>query len=155
MGRARHGIDDRLALHCEELAVLLRQTDTKANYRRLLCLWLRLMFSFSASQIGLAVGLRPGTVRRIHSEFYRYGITKILGPGRGGPHHRCLDEQDEFALIAKYRRRTRTGAALNVKALHAELERRVGRRVCLSTTYRMLARHGCRRLLPQARRKRD
>lgn len=136
----------------DELLHLLRARQTKAEYRRLLCLWLRLALSLSAPQIGLVLGISAGTVRSIQSAFHKQGIGIVIGRARGGARHKYLSDDEELHLISKYRKRARSGAPLNVAAIRAEFQRKVGKTVALSTIYRMLARHGCRSLLPRARR---
>lgn len=148
-----HDVDARLASSKGTIEALLKSTKTKSDYRRALCLWLRVVFSMSANEIATALGLRPVTVRSIQSHFNRAGIKAVLGVGRGGSRRGYLTKEEEEALVFKYRRRTRYGAPLNVIALRAEFERKVGRRVPSSTIYRLLARYGCRSLLPRPRSK--
>ena len=130
---------------------MLKRAVKTVDYRRVLCVWLRVVLSLPAKQISLAVGLQPGTVRRLQSDFGRLGSTALLKAGRGGAHHRYLTDRDERTLVSKYRRRTRYGEPFNVQAFRTEFERRVGKPVASSTIYRLLQRHGCRRLLPRAR----
>ena len=145
------GVDELLFPHHDELAKLLRKAGNKDDYRRVLSLWLRVVFHSSLNQIAVAVGLSSSTVRRIYAEFRMYGTPSLFGARRGGAHRRYLSPEEESKLVLKYRKRTRYGAPLNVKALHDEFERRVGHTVARSTIYRLLARYGCRPLLPRAR----
>jgi transposase len=146
-----HGVDQQLHARRDEIKELLLRTRSKSDYRRVLCVWLRLALSLSSRQIAVALGLSPSTVRRVQSDFTSYGPRSFSRKGRGGPHRRYLTEEEERNLVSKYRRRTRYGAAFNVTAFRAEFESKAGKSVALSTIYRLLMRHGCRQLLPRAR----
>lgn len=58
----------------------------------------------------------------------------------------------EEQIIVKFARQVRRGRSLDVNGLRQAYELSAGKSVSLSTIYRLIARHGLRRFLPEARR---
>lgn len=130
---------------------LLKTTKAKADFRRVLCVWLRASLWLSALQVATAVGWSAGTVRKVQAEFLREGEAALLGVGRGGRRHENLSVAEERRLLSRFVKRAEAGGVLVVAEVKADYEMAVGRSVPKSTVYRMLARHGWRKLAPRPR----
>jgi transposase len=130
---------------------LLKEARSKAAYQRVLCVWLRLALGLTAVQIALAIGWRAGTVKKVHSIFLRQGEAALTGPGRGGRRNAYLTPEEEERFLSRYVEKASRGGMLVVSELKAAYEARIGRKVPKSTVYRMLARHGWRKLSPRPR----
>jgi hypothetical protein len=70
---------------------------------------------------------------------------------RGGRRRELLSADQEVAFLAPWAEKAESGGVLVVPPIHAALERVVGHKVPKSTIYRMLARHGWRKLAPDTR----
>jgi hypothetical protein len=60
-----------------------------------------------------------------------------------------LEEEREF--LADWEAKALAGAVQSVFPIHSALEKRLGRDIILSTTYRILERHGWKKVYPDAR----
>jgi transposase len=132
-----------------ELEALLQQADSKADYRRVLCLWLRAALGLSASEIATALGWRIGSVHNLHSRYLREGASGLLGVGRGGRRRQLLSVKEEQALLLTFTTAAEQGGLAEASRVRAVLEQQVGHVVAPSTVYRLLARYNWRKLVPR------
>ena len=135
----------------ESLNELLRRSKTKADYQRILCIWLRAVFGMSSNQVGLAVGFSPSTVKKLWSQYFSGGEQVLIGKGRGGRRRANLSLEEEEKLLVGFFDKANRGEVLVVNEVKAAYEDAVGHRVPKSTVYRMLARHGWRKISPRPR----
>jgi transposase len=70
---------------------------------------------------------------------------------RGGRRRELMSQQDEIKFLTPWAEQAQDGGVLVVPPIHAALERAVGYKVPKSTVYRMLARHGWRKIAPDTR----
>jgi transposase len=93
----------------------------------------------------------------MHEELRRSAAGVVEPRGEwGGRRNELLTEAEEDEFLQQWEDRAGQGGVLTVGPIHEALERRVGRTVAPSTVYRMLARHGWRRVQPdKAHPKRD
>lgn len=133
------------------LGAALKKAKTKAAFQRVQCLWLRAALGLSSEQVAEAIGWRPTSVRRLQSHYLRAGERALEGAGRGGRHRQNLTLEQERALLAQFAEQGAQGGMLVVSEVRAGYEKAVGRRVPKSTVYRMLARHGWRKITPRPR----
>jgi hypothetical protein len=90
-------------------------------------------------------------VRQIWSRYFTQGEQTLLGGGRGGRFHENLTRAQEAELLAGLLPQAQAGGVLVVSEIKAQYEQLLGRPVPKSTIYRMLARHGWRKLAPRPR----
>lgn len=134
----------------ERMAVLMKQVRAKGTYQRLQCVWLATQGQ-TAEQIALALGWHPNSVRRVQRRFGAEGEAALLGAPTGGRRHQYLTEAEEAALLEPFLAQAEQGGVLVATAVRAAYEQAVGRRVPKSTIYRLLARHGWRKVTPRPR----
>lgn len=135
----------------ERMKVLLRQAKTSSDTRRIQAVLMRAAHNSTPQQIAEATGLTLNTVRILHSQFLRHGEAILVGrPGRGGARHRLLAPKEEQALLARFADKAKAGGVLEVSAIHAAYEKAIGKPVGKSTVYRLLERHGWRKIAPRA-----
>ena len=135
----------------ESLKQLLKKTKTKADFRRVQCVWLRAEMGMTSYQVALAVGFSPATVKKLWSQYFSGGEEVLIGQGRGGRRKANLSLEQEQMLLADFFDKAKTGGVLVVNEVKAAYEEAVGHRVPKSTVYRMLARHGWRKIAPRPR----
>jgi transposase len=135
----------------EELAALLPQCRTSAEYRRVECVWLRATLGLSAAPIATVLGWHVSSVYDLHSRYLREGITVLEGPGRGGRHRQNLSLMQERKLLAQFGETAAQGGLLEARAVRDTYAKLVGHPVPKSTVYRLLARPGGRKLAPRPR----
>lgn len=95
----------------------------------------------------LAVGV--ATVVRMQKEIRDQvqGTQKKKGSW-GGRRRQLMTLEEEKEFLEPWVQKAEEGGVLVVPPIHAALEERLGRQVAASTVYRMLARHGWRKVAP-------
>ena len=83
--------------------------------------------------------------------FREHGETTYAERDRRGRHRQLLSPEEEKAFLAPWPLEEKSGGVLVDPPLHATNEERVGKKVPRSTVYRLLARHGWRRVTADTR----
>lgn len=104
-----------------------------------------------AEEIALHTGVSATTVHRVISTYNRLGPTALETPGKGGRRHEYLSVQEEKEFLAPFFAQAESGEIATVAQIQHAFEARVGHKVDDSTIYRLLARHGWRKLMPRPR----
>jgi transposase len=133
----------------EELTRLLQEADAKADYQRVLCLWLRAALGLSAAEIALTLDWRTSSVYNLHSRYLQQGAEVLFSVGRGGRHRAWLSPEQEQRLWASFVATAGQGGMAEASVIRRVYEQQVGHEVAKSTVYRLLARHGWRKLVPR------
>jgi transposase len=133
------------------LAERLKQADSHAQYQRIQCVLIRATLGSSAAEIAQLLGWSPATVHVIHSRWAKEGDAIFELRGRGGRHHQHLSPEQEAQVLAPFVARANAGGMLKVAEIQKAYEQRVGRAVAASTVYRLLERHGWRKVVPRPR----
>jgi len=111
------------------------------------------------SNAEVAATLRVGlaTVARLHGAVRARASGTVRKRGSwGGRRHQHLTPAEEAAFLQPWTQTAGQGGVLVMPPIQAALEARLGHRVAASTVYRLLARHGWRRVAPDhAHPKRD
>ena len=132
-----------------QLVMLLAQADSPAEYERILCVWLRASLGLTCQQIATVLGWHPGSVRNLQARVLREGVVVLQQPGRGGRHRAHLTLAEEQDLLADFCWTAGEGGVVEAGPLRAAYEKQVEHPVAKSTLYRLLARHGGRKLVPR------
>jgi len=74
-----------------------------------------------------------------------------LGERRGGRRRELMSIEEEKTFLEPWIAKAEIGGVLVVPPIHLALEERVGHKVPKSTVYRLLARHGWRKVTPDTR----
>jgi transposase len=133
----------------EELTRLLQEAHTKADYQRVLCLWLRVALQLSAAEIARALDWRTSSVYNLHSRYLQEGTPILFSAGRGGRHRAWLSTEQEKQLLTSFVATAGQGGMAEASRVRQAYEQQVGHTVAKSTVYRLLARHGWRKLVPR------
>jgi transposase len=104
-----------------------------------------------AEEIALHTGVSATTVHRVISTYNRLGPTALETPGKGGRRHEYLKLQEEKEFLAPFFVQAESGEIATVAQIQSAFEAKVGHAVDDSTIYRLLARHGWRKLMPRPR----
>ena len=104
-----------------------------------------------AEDIALHTGVSATTVHRVISTYNRLGPPALETPGKGGRRHEYLSVQEEKEFLAPFFAQAESGEIATVAQIQHAFEARVGHEVDESTIYRLLARHGWRKLMPRPR----
>jgi len=130
--------------------LLLTQARDARAYRRVLCVKLALDGK-PAAEIARLLGWNPNSVQRVWGRYRAEGEAALLGRPCGGRHHAYLTPEEEDALLTPFLAEAEAGEVLVAGPIQAAYEARVGKAVPKSTLYRLLARHGWRKVAPRRR----
>ncbi len=101
------------------------------------------------SETAKLLGIGVATVVRNHRDIRNQASGNPTPKGSwGGRRRQTLSLHEETQFLAEWIEKAEQGGILVVPPIHAALEQRLGRAVAASTVYRMLARHGWRKVAP-------
>jgi transposase len=122
------------------------------SLRKALAILLPAQLGISQAQTADLLGIGVATVKRYQAFIQRQAHGETPAPtGRGGRHNETIPLELERAFLADWTRQAERGEIVLVKQLRQDLQRRVGQRIPLYTVYRMLARHGWRKVAPDTK----
>jgi transposase len=133
----------------KDLQAALANSQGKANYQRVMAIWLRAKCEMNARDVADAVGWSVNSVHQIQSRYFKEGSAIFDGPGRGGRRNENLSFNQEDKLLAPFLKTAEKGGGLIVSEIQSAYERKIAKQVPPSTVYRMLARHGWRKIAPR------
>lgn len=103
-------------------------------------------------QTAMVLGVGRASVPRLQARLrQRCAEPSGVLPSRGGRRHALLSPQEERDFLASWDATSNTGEVLIASPLRAALAQRLGHPVAASVVYRMLARHGWRKVAPDTR----
>ena len=132
-----------------EAEVLLKTVKRSAEMKRVQCILFRCLGSDSVS-ISRLVGYKPSHVRVVWQWFRQGGWNRLLGERRGqnrGKAHLKLGEEAEF--LEPFKVRSEKGSLVTAKQIHAAHRKLLKKDLDATVTYRLLNRHGWRKITPR------
>ena len=135
----------------ESLRKRLTEAQSKSEFQRVQCIWLRASLELSASQVAVAIGWHPNSVKKLQSEYLRKGESVLEVCKSGGRKHENMSIEEEKAFLAPFFDRAKEGGVIVATEIKIAYEHLVGRKVPKSTIYRMLDRHDWRKIVPRPR----
>lgn len=104
----------------------------------------------SARKIGEATGYHPAYVSRLVSKYIHGGLEAITGNHYGG-NRRNISYEEEEEFLAPYMERAAQGQLLDTAEIEAAYEKAVGHHISSGQIYRVLWRHGWRKVMPRSK----
>lgn len=143
----------RAAAHLSLEEVKKRMTtEPRPLYRqRWLIIYNALVEPGKAEDIARHCGVSKATVHAVISSYNRLGVAAVETPGKGGRRSGYLSLAEERAFLAPYFGRAEKGELATAQEIWRAFEARVGHHVDDSTIFRLLTRHGWRKLMPRPR----
>ena len=133
----------------DELVAFRKAKWSGFEFQRFLCVWLRVERAQTPEQIATTLGWHVNTVRATQQDFARHGVEALGEKPRGGRFHAAMSLEEEIEFLSGFADRAGEGSLLVVREVRQALEDRLGRKVAESTVYRLLARHGWRKIVPR------
>jgi len=110
---------------------------------------LRAALGLSAQKIAEVVGLNRGSVEQIIARYLKDGAKTLESVGGGGRRHAYLTVEEERIFVKRFVPKASEGGIVVVNEIINEFEDLIGHKVAESTVYRLLARHGWRKIAPR------
>jgi transposase len=104
-----------------------------------------------AEDIAKHCGVSKASVHQVISSYNRFGVAAVETAGKGGRHHDYLSVQEEREFLSPFFARAEMGELATAGEMKQAFEAQVGHVVPKSTIYRLLDRHGWRKLVPRPR----
>ena len=104
-----------------------------------------------AEEIAVHTGVSATTVHRVIAMYNRLGPAAIDQSAKGGRHHEYLTVEQEQAFLQPFFARAQQGEIATAEEIKSTWEAEVKQEVHSSSVYRLLDRHGWRKLVPRPR----
>jgi transposase len=140
-----------LWLSTEDMQTWVREAPDKASYQRRLAIWLTHVERLSAHRVAQSLCVSTPAVWRWVQQYNHQGPEGLHRAGRGGRRWSFLNWEQEQRFLGKRLQAAARGEVLTAKLLHGQLQKITGREVSLGYVYRLLRRHGWRKLGPRPR----
>lgn len=148
MARPRR-IDMAMVAQAQALAIEAKTLD---DLRCAQAVLLPALLDATLEQTAAALGVGRATVARYQSRLReRVARPSRAQPQWGGRRRAAMTLEEERRFLAPWARLSAEGGMLVVSPLRAELAQRLGHPVASSVVYRLLARHGWRKVAPDTR----
>ena len=142
-------IDPQLVAKAQ--AVAARATDVR-DLRAAQAVLLPALAHTTLEETAVLLGVGRATVPRLQQRFRDGSAVPRAAPKRWGGRRRALMTRDqEAAFLAPWVAHAQEAGGLVVSPVRAALAEHLGRPVAASVVYRLLARHGWRRVAPDTR----
>lgn len=125
------------------------QATTVSEYRKVLSVILVAEYGFDADRAAETLGISRRTVFRDRSKIRNQDDTSKNT--WGGRRNSSMTIEEERQFLSHWQEQATKGGVLTVPPLHAALIERLGHAIPQSTTYRLLARHGWRKVQPDTK----
>ena len=135
----------------EMVKVAMDETNNKMEFQRLQCVYLAdTQPNLTAKAIGEIVRLSDHRVKIIHANFRKNGMESIKDK-RGGRYREYMSFNEEAKFLEPFEEKGKSGALVVVSGIKKAYEAKIGKKVAESTIYRLLERHGFRKIVPYKR----
>ena len=125
------------------------QATTITGYRKALSVILVAECDLDADRAADMLGTSRRTIFRNRSNIRNQDGTP--NKSWGGRRNSSMSVEEEREFLSQWKEKAATGGVLTVPPIHAALVERLGHDTPMSTTYRLLARHGWRKVQPDTK----
>lgn len=133
----------------EEIALELKRTKDKRSYLKLKILQMK-ADSRKSEDVGKETGYHKDSVNRLVSRYKAKGMHAVLNP-RYGQNSSYSSREKESEFLSRYEKRAAAGEVLEVSEIARDYCTFIGREMTLVGIYKMLHRHGWRKVMPRSR----
>jgi transposase len=138
-------------LPIEEVKQRLKTDPRPWCRQRWLIMYNALVEPRKAEDIARHCGVSKATAHDVISTYNRLGVAAVETAGKGGRRREYLTLKEEEQFLAPFFTRAESGEIATVTQIQQAFEARIGHEVDDSTIYRLLNRHGWRKLMPRPR----
>lgn len=132
-----------------EVRQALKSVTDKEDFQRVQAVLLRMELGLRASEIAKILGLHTASIWKIHARFFREGAGIFESKAHGGRYRENLSMSQEHKLLKPFLKQAEKSGMLIVSSVKTAYEKELGGKVPASSVYRMLERHGWRKIVPR------
>ena len=138
-----------LRMDGEAIREAMNQAATLEEFKRYQALHLRVNEGMAVAKIASITALAESTIHNLHSDCRKHGLEAVKPKRKGGRYRSYLSVEEEKALLRDMEPQAKRGGIVEVSKIHRALEEKVGGEVARNTVYRLLHRHGWRKIAPR------
>ena len=132
-----------------ELKALEKQTKDKKLSRRLKAIILRYE-GLTVKQVAEKLDLNPVSVTKMCARYRTEGLSEYAR-NKYTSHNRNMSFEQEEAVLARVEKQAEEGHLMTVVEIRKELDAELGRETEPSYVYKVLKRHGWRKVMPRSK----
>lgn len=136
----------------EVLAALIEEQKKITNireWRQLEAIWLREKLHMSGPDVAKALNYQLQTIHLLWHKWIRQGLAAFTGKNPpGGRNNAYMTLEEEKTFLRPFQEKAPGGGIVEIQEIKKAFENHVGTSVPKSTIYRMLNRHGWRKVAP-------
>lgn len=129
--RARKGNKDK------SVEVRLKALDLRAQ-------------GLSAKEVSQATGFHPAYITTLVEKYRKKGLEYLSGRHYGG-NHRNMSYKEEEEVLAPFQEKAEAGEVVDTNEIEAAYQAKAGHTIGSGQIYRVLRRHGWRKVMPRSR----
>ena len=133
----------------EQIKTARKQNRDKQIDKRLEVLELR-WEGMTQEAIAKKTGFHRSHVSNLIRKYFEEGLSYVAGKHYHG-NRRNMSLEEESALLDEYMKNAEEGHILSVQEIACEYEKRVGHNISSGQIYRVLHRHGWRKVMPRSK----
>lgn len=138
-----------LNIKVDDIKQLMDSSKSKEEFRRCQAVYLRIVKQMPASDIADITGFSLSHIYKIHSQCGKEGISCLGSSSKGGRYRSYLSLDEETAMLGEIEKVAVKGGIVEISKVRKLFEEKAGRQVALYTAYRLLHRHGWRKIVPR------
>ena len=138
-------------LTIEQVKERMKEAKDPKQLQRWQIVYTALLEPRRAEEIATSIGISKSLVQKVISRYNREGIPSIEVKSSGGRYHEYLTKEEEGQFLLPFFKQAEQGEFVTVKTIHLAYEERIGHCVHVTTIYRLLRRHGWRKVQPRPR----
>lgn len=137
-------------LSVEEVQQKLKTATSFRRQQKWLIVYNALVDPRPAEEIALHTGTSKRTVHQVISDYNRQGIEAIETPGKGGRRRGYLSLAQEKNFLSQFMDSAKKGLINTIAKVKRAYESKIEETVHCSSIYRLLERHGWRKVMPRS-----
>ena len=137
-------------LSVEEVQQKIKTANNFRRQQKWLIVYNALVDPREAAEIALHTGTTKRTVHQVISAYNRKGVDAIETLGKGGRRRGYMSLTEEKNFLTQFMDSALTGLITTVTKIKLAYEAQIGRQVDRSMIYRLLKRHGWRKIMPRS-----
>jgi len=134
----------------EEVLSALACAKESLPQKRLQVLQLR-MEGYKDAEIAQITKYSKSRVSAICCEYAKFGIEKFKQENRKGGNNRNISYEEETELLSQFKQRAEAGNIVVTQEIKTAYQEKVGHRIGDGQIYRVLKRHGWRKVMPRSK----
>jgi transposase len=138
-------------LSAEELLVWLREAPDRDAYQKRLAVWLTFIGPFHAHEVANMLGVSRQAIWLWIGQYNKNGPAGLERSGGGGRRWSYLSWREEEEILRPFRERAALGEVVTATAMWPQISKAMDQEVSLAYIYKLLHRHGWRKLGPRPR----